>query len=79
VHSEQGLGRLRCVSLSPRGLYRRYAGCCRTPIGNTPRDPRVSHVGLVHDCLAATAATLDATVGPARTRVDPGSALRPVG
>lgn len=46
-----GTHALACLSLSPRGLLRWYAGCCRTPIANTPRDWRVPYVGLVHTCL----------------------------
>lgn len=42
---------LACLSLYPRGLLRWYASCCRTPIGNTPRDWRLPYVGLVHTCL----------------------------
>jgi hypothetical protein len=36
---------LRCVRLSERGLFRWYANCCHTPIGNTL--PRVPFVGLI--------------------------------
>ena len=42
---------LACLSLYPRGLLRWYASCCRTPIGNTPRDWRLPYIGLVHACL----------------------------
>jgi hypothetical protein len=30
-----GTDRIACVRLSPRGLFRWYADCCRTPLGNT--------------------------------------------
>jgi hypothetical protein len=46
-----GREQLACVSLSPRGLLRWYAGCCGTPIANTPRDWKLPYVGLVHTCL----------------------------
>jgi hypothetical protein len=46
-----GREHLACVSLSPRGLLRWYAGCCGTPIANTPRDWKLPYVGLVHTCL----------------------------
>ncbi len=42
---------LACVSLSPGGLLRWYASCCRTPIANTPRNRKLPYVGLVHSCL----------------------------
>ncbi len=51
VSLEAGLESLACVSLSPRGILRWYAECCRTPIANTPRNPRVPYAGLVHACL----------------------------
>ena len=73
-----GLEHLGCMSLSPRGLYRWYATCCRTPIGNTPRDPKTSYVGLVRACLDAPAETLDRQLGRSRILVETGSALAPV-
>ena len=51
VRLTAGQASLRCLSLSPRGLLRWYAGCCRTPVANTPRDWRLPYVGLVHTCL----------------------------
>jgi hypothetical protein len=44
---------LACLSLSPRGLLRWYAACCRTPIANTPRNWRLPYAGVVHACLSA--------------------------
>ena len=69
-----GLDALACMSLTPNGLLRWYAGCCGTPIGNTPRDYRFSYVGLVHTCLKDPAVSLDASFGPARMRVNTKSA-----
>ncbi|VXB23331.1 DUF6151 family protein [Massilia sp. 9I] len=78
VRFEAGLEHLACMSLGPKGLYRWYAGCCRTPIGNTPRDPRTSYVGLVRACLDASDAQLDQELGPLRCRVETQSATAPV-
>jgi hypothetical protein len=47
----QGEDRLSAVRLSKKGIIRWYAACCRTPIGNTMADPKVSVIGLVHCCL----------------------------
>lgn len=74
VRFDAGLEHLACVSLDPKGLYRWYAGCCRTPVGNTPRDPRTSYVGLVRACLDATDAELDRALGATRCRVETQSA-----
>jgi hypothetical protein len=79
VHFTRGVEHLRCMSLSDRGLLRWYAGCCRTPIGNTPRDPKLSYVGLVRSCLAGSANEIDAAFGVAKIAVNTGSASRPVG
>jgi hypothetical protein len=78
VRFDAGLEHLACMSLSPKGLYRWYASCCRTPIGNTPRDRRTSYVGLVRACLDAPDAELARALGPPRCRVETGSATAPV-
>jgi Family of unknown function (DUF6151) len=74
VQFTTGTEQLQCMSLGPRGLLRWYAGCCRTPIGNTPRNPKLSYVGLVHNCLAGASAERDAAFGPARLAANPKSA-----
>jgi hypothetical protein len=43
---DRGEERLVGVRLSPRGLYRWYASCCRTPLGNT-LGPAIPFVGIV--------------------------------
>jgi Family of unknown function (DUF6151) len=72
VRFTDGIDKLACLSLTERGLLRWYASCCNTPIGNTPRDPKLSYVGLVHTALGRDARSLDSTVGPPRlsTNVD---------
>jgi hypothetical protein len=50
VRFTSGAESLACLSLSPRGLLRWYAGCCRTAIANTPRDWKLPYVGMVHSC-----------------------------
>ena len=77
VRFEQGLDALACMSLSEIGILRWYAGCCRTPIGNTPRDRKTHYVGLVHSCLAEQ--PLDSSFGPARLRLHTKSAVGTVG
>ena len=70
----RGQEQVRCMSLSENGLLRWYAACCRTPIGNTPRDPRISYVGLVHSCLAGSPGELDQAFGPVKVAVNTASA-----
>jgi hypothetical protein len=70
----QGKEALACLSLSEKGMLRWYAACCKTPIGNTPRDYRISYVGLLHNCLEHAPATLDSAFGPVRMHVNTKSA-----
>lgn len=78
VRIDAGRDALACLSLSERGLLRWYAGCCGTPLANTPRDPRVPYVGVVHSCLAASADALARAFGPVRMRVYTQHATRPL-
>lgn len=77
VRFGSGNERLACLSLSERGLLRWYADCCRTPIANTPRDPKISYVGLVSACLGDPRA-LDAVFGPPVLAINSESATGPV-
>src|SRR4030095_5747185 len=74
VRFTHGADQLKCMSLSSKGLLRWYSGCCRTPIANTPRNPKLSYVGLVRNCLAGSASEVDAAFGPARGAINTGSA-----
>lgn len=40
-----GTERIACLRLTPKGLYRWHAGCCKTPLGNT-LSPSIPFVGL---------------------------------
>jgi hypothetical protein len=42
---QRGAERIEAVRLSPRGLYRWYASCCKTPVGNTV-SPGIPFVGI---------------------------------
>jgi hypothetical protein len=70
----RGTEQVRCMSLSEAGLLRWYTACCRTPIGNTPRNPKISYVGLVHSCLAGSPVELDQAFGPVKVAVNTASA-----
>lgn len=76
VRFEQGLESLACMSLSEGGILRWYADCCKTPIGNTPRNYKTSYVGLLHSCLSS--ASMEHSFGPPKVRVNTRSARRPV-
>jgi len=70
----RGKEQIRCMSLSEKGLLRWYAACCRTPIGNTPRNPKLSYLGLVRNCLAGSPRELDQAFGPAKVAINTASA-----
>lgn len=59
-------GELACVRLTPRGLLRWYARCCRTPVGNTSPSQKLPFVGLIHSCLgdAPDGHSRDEVLGP---------------
>jgi hypothetical protein len=45
---------LAAVRLSEKGMVRWYASCCKTPLGNTMSDSKISFIGLIHSCLDRT-------------------------
>jgi uncharacterized protein DUF6151 len=71
----QGLGSLACMRLTPKGLLRWYASCCRTPIGNTLATPKVSFIGLLHSCLEAGQVPIADSFGPVVAWVNTASAI----
>lgn len=68
VRFTSGSEHVASMSLSPKGLLRWYASCCRTPLGNTPRDTKLPYVGMVTTCFDSAAQAVDATFGP-RNRI----------
>jgi hypothetical protein len=62
------------MRLTPKGLLRWYAGCCRTPIGNTLATPKLSFIGLLHSFLEGTT-PLDESVGPVTAWVHTDAAI----
>ena len=62
-----GADRLACMRLTPSGLLRWYAGCCRTPIGNTLASRQVPFVGLVLACVDPTSRE---ALGPIRAHLN---------
>jgi hypothetical protein len=79
VRFTAGLEHVACMSLSPKGLLRWYASCCRTPLGNTPRDLKLPYAGLVTVCFDASPNAVDAAFGPRdRVVLNTASATAPV-
>ncbi len=67
----KGLEHLRCVRLSPNGMYRWYAGCCNSPIANTPASQALGYVGVVNTILEKknSKAQLVESFGPIQARI----------
>jgi hypothetical protein len=78
VHFTAGLEVLACMSLSERGRLRWYASCCNTPVGNTPRNLKVSYVGVIHGCLEGGSPSIERSFGRLRVAVNTNSARNKV-
>lgn len=59
---------LKCVRLSPKGLYRWFTGCCNTPVASTR--PGFPWVGMVHRVYSVQDSDyLEKTLGPIKSRI----------
>jgi len=71
VEFTSGKEHLASMRLSPNGLLRWYAECCKTPIGNTQISPSLPFVGMIHNCIYLTDSTSrDRVLGPVRAGVN---------
>jgi hypothetical protein len=59
----QGQDRIAGMRLTPKGLYRWYATCCNSPVGNT-LTPAVPFVGLIATAFNQGAQRADDAFGP---------------
>lgn len=69
VEIRDGVEFLACVRLTPNGVLRWYADCCKTPVGNTLPTHHLPFVGLIHLCIAVGKESLDKMIGPVRAGV----------
>jgi len=70
VSFSAGKEEIRCISLKEGGLLRWYAGCCNSPVCNTPPNFKMPFVGLIQTCLRAEdGTTLDSAFGSEKIRV----------
>ncbi len=74
----EGADAVRCLRFSSK-VYRWYADCCRTPIGNTA-GPRFPVVGLIHSFMSNDAGgrSRDEVLGPPLCRLYERSATGPL-
>ena len=70
IRFTSGAAELACVRLSAEGMFRWYAGCCKTPIGNTlgAKMPFVGTISAIMD-HAADGRSRDAVLGPVVGRI----------
>jgi len=59
----QGQDRIVGLRLTPKGLFRWYASCCNTPLGNT-LTPKIPFVGIVAQTFDGGTPRADEVVGP---------------
>jgi hypothetical protein len=71
----QGVDALACMRLTEKGMVRWYAGCCKTPIGNTLENYKISFIGLLHNCLESPQHPLQNSFGAVRTYANPQGAI----
>ncbi|MEH6631402.1 MAG: DUF6151 family protein [Halopseudomonas aestusnigri] len=50
IEITQGKDQLRCVRLKPKGLFRWYTDCCKTPVANTI-NASLPFSGIVHNFM----------------------------
>lgn len=73
-----GAERIASMTMTPKGPYRWYADCCRSPIGNTPRSAKAAYVGVLRCALAASDEEVTRTFGPVKFAFAAESATAPV-
>lgn len=61
IEFTQGREHIACLQLSPQGPLRWYANCCKTPLGNTMKNPQIPFVSLPEVCLQEQ---LEIALGP---------------
>lgn len=59
---DRGADRIVGMRLSPKGLYRFYASCCKTPLGNT-LGTAIPFVGIVAQAFDSPDAVVGAPIG----------------
>jgi hypothetical protein len=61
-----GAENLKCLRLSDKGMFRWYAGCCKTPIANSMPTHKIPFAGVISTimCHANDHITRDEALGP---------------
>jgi hypothetical protein len=64
-----GIENLGCMRLSSKGMYRWFAVCCNSPIGNSISNSKIPHVGLHTSFIDLSSEQLIRTIGPVQYHV----------
>lgn len=72
----QGIEHIACMRFTEKGLYRWYANCCNTPIGNT-LGSKAPFIGVIHNFMQNTSMR-DADLGQSLGTIHWHSAKLPV-
>ena len=76
ISFDQGADQIKCIHITQGGMYRWYAGCCNTLIGNTGT-PKLPFIGLIHSIIDG-AGNRQVNIGPVRLYANTGEATKPV-
>jgi hypothetical protein len=76
LNIEKGSENLACIRLTDKGLFRWYAQCCNTPIGNT-MGAGSPFIGVIHSFMQH-AVSADADLGKSRGHIQLKGALQRV-
>ena len=76
ISFDRGTEKIACVRLGPKGPYRWYASCCKTPMGNTVK-PSLPFVGILPELFreARDPERRDELFGPPRASINGKSAI----
>lgn len=68
---QSGIGNLKCVRLSPKGMFRWYASCCNSPMGNSMPTQKIPYLGVPERVFAKkySAEQIEKEFGPVLERV----------
>jgi hypothetical protein len=66
----QGIEQLKCLRLTENGMFRWYAGCCKTPIANSMRSYKIPFAGVIHLIMdhKSDGVNREEAIGPVRAR-----------
>lgn len=75
-----GFEKLNCVRLSDKGMYRWYAECCKTPMGNAMVSPSMPYIGIPAHIFEKhnSKEMIETTFGPITERMQAQFAIGPL-